>query len=41
MRPWKPNPQTRQLNTDPMAEFEEPLPCVERDKQHMVTRERG
>jgi hypothetical protein len=41
MRPWKPNPQTRQLNTDPMAELEEPLPCVERDLQHMVTRERG
>jgi hypothetical protein len=41
MRPWKPNPQTRQLNTDPVAELEEPLPCVERDLQHMVTRERG
>jgi hypothetical protein len=24
-----------------MAELEEPLPCVERDLQHMVTRERG
>lgn len=41
MRPWKPNPQTRQLNTDQLAELEEPLPCVERDLQHMVTRERG
>ena len=41
MRPWKPNPQMRQLNTDPLAELEEPLPCVERDLQHMVTRERG
>ena len=41
MRAWKPTPQTRQLNTDPIAELEEPLPCVERDLQHMVTRERG
>jgi hypothetical protein len=41
MQPWKTGPMTRQLNTDPMAEIEEPLPCVERDLQHMVTRERG
>ena len=41
MQPWKSNPQTRVLNTDPTAEIEEPLPCVERDLQHMVTRERG
>jgi hypothetical protein len=41
MQPWKPAPQTRTLNTTPQAEFEEPLPCVERDLQHMVTRERG
>jgi hypothetical protein len=41
LRPWKTGPQTRQLNTDPLAEIEEPLPCVERDLQHIVTRERG
>jgi len=29
------------LNPDPMGEVEEPLPCVERDLQHIVTRERG
>jgi len=41
LRPWKAAPQTRQLNTDPSAEIEEALPCLERDLQHMVTRERG
>ena len=41
IQPWKSNVQTRVLNTDPEAEIEEPLPCVERDLQHMVTRERG
>ena len=41
MQPWTTATQTRQLNTDPLAEIEEPLPCVERDLQHMVTRERG
>ena len=41
MQPWRSNAQTRVLNTDPAAEIEEPLPCVERDLQHMVTRERG
>jgi hypothetical protein len=41
LQPWKTGPQTRQLNTDPRAEVEEALPCVERDLQHMVTRERG
>jgi hypothetical protein len=41
MQPWKTGPLTRVVNTDPKAEIEEPLPCVERDLQHMVTRERG
>jgi hypothetical protein len=41
MQPWKTGPLTRVANTDPRAEIEEPLPCVERDLQHMVTRERG
>jgi hypothetical protein len=41
MQPWKTGPLTRVVNTDPRAEIEEPLPCVERDLQHMVTRERG
>jgi hypothetical protein len=41
MQPWKTGPQRRLLNTDPLAELEEPLPCVERDLQHMVTKERG
>jgi hypothetical protein len=41
LQPWKTGPQTRQLNTDPLAEIEEPLPCVEKDLNNMVTRERG
>lgn len=41
LRPWTTTQQTRQLNTDPLAEIEEPLPCVERDLGHIVTRERG
>ena len=41
LQPWKTGPLTRMLNADPQAEIEEPLPCVERDLQHMVTRERG
>ena len=41
LQPWKTGPQTRQLNTDPRAELEEPLPCVEKDLGHIVTRERG
>jgi hypothetical protein len=41
LQPWTVGPATRQLNTDPLAEIEEPLPCVERDLQHIVTRERG
>jgi hypothetical protein len=41
LQPWKTGPQTRMLNADPLAEIEEPLPCVERDLQHIVTRERG
>jgi hypothetical protein len=41
LQPWKTSQQTRMLNPDPMAEIEEPLPCVERDLQHIVTRERG
>ena len=41
LQPWTTNPQTRQLNTDPLAELEEPLPCLERDLDNMFTRERG
>jgi hypothetical protein len=41
LKPWNTGMQRRQLNTDPFAEIEEPLPCVEKDLQHMVTRERG
>ena len=41
MQPWTMRPQTRQLNTDPFAELEEPLPCLERDLQNMTKRERG
>jgi hypothetical protein len=40
-QPWKTGPIVRELNPDPAAQIEEPLPCVERDLQHMVTRERG
>jgi hypothetical protein len=41
VKPWSPAPMQRQLNTDPMAEIEEPLPCLEQDLEHMFTRERG
>ena len=41
LQPWTMNPQTRQLNTDPRPELEEPLPCLERDLENMATRERG
>ncbi len=41
LRPWKTAPQTRNLNTDPTAEIEEPLPCVEKDLSNIVTKERG
>ncbi len=41
MQPWTMATQVRSLNTDPLAEIEEPLPCVERDLQFMSTRERG
>lgn len=41
LQPWTTGPLTRQLNTDPLAELEEPLPCVEKDLAHIVTRERG
>ena len=41
LQPWTAPQQRRLLNTDPLAEIEEPLPCVERDLGHIVTRERG
>jgi hypothetical protein len=41
LRPWTTEQQRRMLNTDPLAEIEEPLPCVEKDLGHIVTRERG
>jgi hypothetical protein len=41
LRPWKTGPVTRMLDANPRPEIEEPLPCVERDLQHIVTRERG
>lgn len=41
LRPWTTPQQVRLLNTDPRAEIEEPLPCVERDLGHIVTKERG
>jgi hypothetical protein len=41
LRPWTMQMQTRQLNTDPRAELDEALPCVEKDLAHIVTRERG
>ena len=41
LRPWTTEMQTRQLNTDPRAEIQEPLPCVEKDLGHIVTKERG
>jgi hypothetical protein len=41
LRPWTMEMQRRQLNTDPRAEIQEPLPCVEKDLGHIVTKERG
>jgi hypothetical protein len=41
LRPWTTEMERRQLNTDPRAEIEEPLPCVEKDLGHIVTKERG
>jgi hypothetical protein len=41
LQPWKTGPVTRMLDANPRPEIEEPLPCVERDLQHIVTRERG
>ena len=41
LRPWTTPTLTRQLNTNPRAEIEEALPCVEKDLGHIVTRERG
>jgi len=41
LRPWSTAQQMRLLNTDPRAELEEPLPCIERDLGHIVTKERG
>ena len=41
MKPWVMNPRTVRLNPNPKAEFEEDLPCIERDLQNMVTKERG
>ena len=41
LQPWTRPTQVRQLNTDPRAELEEPLPCLERDLNNMATRERG
>lgn len=41
LQPWAMNPRTLRLNPNPNAEIEEDLPCIERDLQHMVTKERG
>jgi hypothetical protein len=41
LQPWKTGPVTRMIDRNPRPEIEEPLPCVERDLQHIVTRERG
>ena len=41
MRPWVINARTLRLNPDPKAELEEDLPCLELDRAHLVTKERG
>jgi len=41
VKPWSPPAQRRELNPDPKAEIEEPLPCLEQDLENMATRERG
>jgi hypothetical protein len=40
-KPWVWAPRTLRLNPDPQAQFEEDLPCDERDLENMVTKERG
>lgn len=39
--PWAMTPRQLLLNTSPKPELPEPLPCIERDQDHMFTRERG
>lgn len=41
MKPWVINARTLRLNPDPKAELEEDLPCLELDRSHLVTKERG
>jgi hypothetical protein len=41
MKPWTVEPHYIRLNPDPKASFIEDLPCDERDRVHIVTKERG
>jgi hypothetical protein len=41
LKPWDMDPRTLRLNPDPKATLIEDLPCEERDKVHIVTKERG
>lgn len=40
LTPWVINPVVRRFNNDP-KELPEELPCSERDRKHIVTKERG
>lgn len=41
LQPWVRDPVVIRRNPDPRAEIEEELPCSERDRDRLVTRERG
>lgn len=41
LKPWTTDPEVRRLNRTPRAELAEDLPCSERDREHIVTKERG
>lgn len=41
MQPWVRNPITMRLNPNPDALLAEDLPCSERDRDHIFTKERG
>lgn len=41
IEPWEMTPRQLRLNTNPRPELPEPLPCIELDREHMFTRERG
>jgi hypothetical protein len=41
IQPWVRNPVTMRLNPNPDTLLAEDLPCSERDRDHIFTKERG